>query len=52
LTAIFVPSPELKALRVTLVRAREDARLDRMRGGTGWGFILRHDRRMPTTCWE
>jgi transposase len=30
LTEIFVPSPELEALR-DLVRAREDARLDRMR---------------------
>jgi transposase len=51
LTAIFVPSPELEALR-DLVRAREDARLDRMRARHRLGkFILRHDRRMPTTCW-
>ena len=51
LTAIFVPSPELEALR-DLVRAREDARLDRMRARHRLGkFVLRHDRRMPTTCW-
>ena len=51
LTAIFVPSPELEALR-DLVRAREDARLDRMRARHRVGkFCLRHDRRMPTTCW-
>ncbi len=51
LTAIFVPSPEQEALR-DLVRAREDARLDRMRARHRLGkFILRHDRRMPTTCW-
>jgi len=51
LTAIFVPSPELEALR-DLVRAREDARLDRMRARHRLGkFVLRHDRRMPTSCW-
>ena len=51
LTAIFVPSPELEALR-DLVRAREDARLDRMRARHRLGkFCLRDDRRMPTTCW-
>lgn len=51
LTAIFVPSPELEALR-DLVRAREDARQDRMRARHRLGkFLLRHDRRMPTTCW-
>lgn len=51
LTAIWVPSPELEALR-DLVRAREDARLDRMRARHRLGkFCLRHDRRMPTTCW-
>jgi transposase len=51
LTAIFVPSPELEALR-DLVRAREDARLDRMRARHRLGkFLLRHDRRMPTQCW-
>src|SRR4051812_112621 len=51
LTAIFVPSRELEALR-DLVRAREDARLDRMRARHRLGeFCLRHDRRMPATCW-
>lgn len=51
LTAIFVPSAELEALR-DLVRAREDARLDRMRARHRLGnFCLRRDRRMPTTCW-
>ena len=51
LTAVFVPSVELEALR-DLVRAREDARLDRMRARHRLGkFLLRHDRRMPTTCW-
>jgi transposase len=51
LTAIFVSSPELEGLR-DLVRAREDARLDRMRARHRLGtFVLRHDRRMPTTCW-
>jgi transposase len=51
LTAIFVPSPELEGLR-DLVRAREDARLDRMRARHRLGkFCLRHDRRLPTTCW-
>src|SRR3954451_16506364 len=51
LTAIFVPSPELEGLR-DLVRAREHARLDRMRARHRLGkFVLRHDRRMPTTCW-
>jgi hypothetical protein len=49
LTAVYVPSHELEALR-DLVRARE-ARLDRMRARHRLGkFILRHDRRMPTTC--
>jgi transposase len=51
LTAIFVPSPELEGLR-DLVRAREDARLDRMRARHRLSkFVLRHDRRMPTSCW-
>lgn len=51
LTEIFVPTPEHEALR-DLVRAREDARLDRMRARHRLGkFVLRHDRRMPTTCW-
>lgn len=51
LTAVFVPSVEQEALR-DLVRAREDARLDRMRTRHRLGkFLLRHDRRMPTRCW-
>jgi transposase len=51
LTGIYVPPPEVEALR-DLVRAREDARLDRMRARHRLGkFLLRHDRRMPTTCW-
>jgi transposase len=46
LTEIFVPSPEHEALR-DLVRAREDARLDRMRARHRLSkFVLRHDRRM------
>src|SRR3954468_18552355 len=45
LTAIFVPSPELEGLR-DLVRAREDARLERMRARHRLGtFVLRHGRR-------
>ena len=51
LTAVFVPSLEQEALR-DLVRAREDARLDRMRARHRLSkFLLRHERRMPTTCW-
>lgn len=51
LTAIWVPTPELEALR-DLTRCREDGRLDRMRARHRLGkFLLRHDRRMPTTCW-
>lgn len=51
LTEIFVPSPELEDLR-DLVRAREDARLDRMRARHRLSkFLLRHDREMPTQCW-
>jgi transposase len=51
LTEIFVPSPEHEALR-DLVRAREDARLDRMRARHRLGkFCLSHERAMPTTCW-
>jgi transposase len=50
LTEVFVPTPELEALR-DLVRAREDARLDRMRARHRLGkFLSRHDRRMPTQC--
>lgn len=51
LTEIFVPTREHEALR-DVVRAREDARLDRMRARHRLGkFLLRHERRMPTTCW-
>ena len=51
LTEIFIPTPEHEALR-DLVRAREDARLDRMRARHRLGkFCLRHERTMPTTCW-
>ncbi len=51
MTEIFVPTPEHEALR-DLVRAREDARLDRMRARHRLGkFCLRHERGMPTTCW-
>jgi transposase len=51
LTEIFIPTEEHEALR-DLVRAREDARLDRMRARHRLGkFCLRHERTMPTTCW-
>jgi transposase len=51
LEAIWVPDPELEALR-DLVRAREDARLDRMRDRHRTSkFVLRHDRRMPAKSW-
>jgi transposase len=51
LTELFIPTPEHEALR-DLVRAREDARLDRMRAHHRLGkFCLRHGRQMPTTCW-
>ena len=46
-----MPSPELEALR-DLVRAREDARLDRMRDRQRLStFCLRHGRRLPTSAW-
>jgi transposase len=51
LQAIHVPSPELEAAR-DLVRAREDARLDRMRDRHRLSkFCLRHERRLPTSSW-
>jgi transposase len=51
LQASHVPSPELKAAR-DLVRAREDARLDRMRDRHRLSkFCLRHGRRLPTSSW-
>jgi transposase len=51
LEPIHVPSPELEAAR-DLVRAREDARLDRMRDRHRLSkFCLRHGRRLPGTSW-
>jgi transposase len=51
LAPIHVPSPELEAAR-DLVRAREDARLDRMRDRHRLSkFCLRHGRRLPGTSW-
>src|SRR6266571_4976890 len=51
LQPIHVPSPELEAAR-DLVRAREDARLDRMRDRQRLSkFCLRQGRLLPTTAW-
>src|SRR5216110_1803192 len=51
LEPIHVPSPELEAAR-DLVRAREDARLDRMRDRQRLSkFCLRHGRLLPTSGW-
>jgi len=51
LEPIHVPSRELEAAR-DLVRAREDARLDRMRDRHRLSkFCLRHGRRLPTSSW-
>ena len=51
LAPIHVPSPEVEAAR-DLVRAREDARLDRMRDRHRLSkFCLRHGRRLPGTSW-
>jgi len=51
LTPIYVPPRELEAAR-DLVRAREDARLDRMRDRHRLSkFCLRHGRRLPTSTW-
>jgi transposase len=51
LAPIHVPTPELEAAR-DLVRAREDARLDRMRDRQRLSkFCLRHGRRLPTSTW-
>ncbi len=51
LDAIWVPSPEIEAAR-DLVRAREDARLDRMRDRNRLSkFLLRHGRATPGTYW-
>jgi transposase len=52
LEPIYVPSPELEAAR-DLVRAREDARLDRMRDRHRLSkFCLRHGRRLPGSSWS
>src|SRR5689334_4469375 len=51
LEPIYVPSRELEAAR-DLVRAREDARLDRMRDRQRLSkFCLRHGRLLPTSAW-
>jgi transposase len=51
LEPIHVPSPELEAVR-DLVRAREDARLDRMRDRHRLSkFCLRHGLRPPGLSW-
>jgi len=51
LEPIAVPEPELEAAR-DLVRAREDARLDRMRDRQRLSkFCLRHGRLLPTSGW-
>jgi transposase len=51
LEPIQVPSPGLEAAR-DLVRAREDARLDRMRDRQRLSkFCLRHGRLLPTSAW-
>jgi transposase len=51
LVPIAVPSEELEALR-DLVRAREDARLDRMRDRHRMSrFLLRHGLRLPNRSW-
>jgi transposase len=52
LEPIHVPSPDLEAAR-DLVRAREDARLDRMRDRHRLSkFCLRHGRRLPGLSWS
>ena len=52
LEPIHVPSRELEAAR-DLVRAREDARLDRMRDRQRLSkFCLRHGRLLPTSSWS
>lgn len=51
LEPIHVPTPEVEAAR-DLVRAREDARLDRMRDRQRLSkFCLRHGRLLPTATW-
>jgi len=51
LESIYVPSAELEAVR-DLVRAREDARLDRVRDRQRLSkFCLRQGRLLPTSTW-
>jgi transposase len=51
LSPIQVPTPELEAAR-DLIRAREDARIERMRARQRLSkLMLRNDRRLPTNCW-
>lgn len=51
LEPISVPSPECEAAR-DLIRARGDARLDRMRDRHRLSkFCLRHGRRLPGASW-
>jgi transposase len=51
LEPIHVPSRELEAAR-DLIRAREDARIERMRARHRLSkSLLRNDRRLPTSCW-
>lgn len=51
LEPIMVPEPELEAAR-DLIRAREDARIDRMRDRHRLSkFLLRHDRPLPGGSW-
>ena len=51
LVAVEIPEPEIEAAR-DLVRAREDARLDRMRSRHRLSkFCLRQDLRMPGRSW-
>jgi transposase len=52
LEPIYVPTPQLEAAR-DLVRAREDARLDRMRDRHRLSkFCLRHGLRLPGKSWS
>src|SRR5213080_1164051 len=51
LSPIHVPTQQLEAAR-DLIRAREDARIERMRARHRLGkLLLRNDRRMPTKTW-
>jgi transposase len=52
LEPIAVPRPEPEAAR-DLIRAREDARIDRMRDRHRMSkFLLRHDRHLPGKSWS